>query len=309
MPERRLMIKVRLSVAVLLTLFVSSLLLACAGRPAPVGTITDDLGRQVNIPTIPQRIVSLAPSTTEILFALDLGDRVMGVDDFSDFPPEAKAKPKLGAPFPGFNIENIVDAEPDLILSVRGTYVEQLEARGLQVVVLEPQDMDHVLRNIELVGRIAGAQGKAKEVVTDMKKRLARVRAKTSAASVIKPRVFYEVDATDPTKPWTAGPGSFIDALITDAGGQNIAASRKELYFQISAEKLISQNPQIILLADTEFGVSVETAIRRAGWGGIEAVKKEAIYPIGADITSRPGPRLVEGLEAMARLIHPELFQ
>ncbi|MEK7281292.1 MAG: cobalamin-binding protein, partial [Chloroflexota bacterium] len=268
-----------------------------------------DLGRQVNIPTIPQRIVSLAPSTTEILFALDLGDRVMGVDDFSDFPPEAKAKPKLGAPFPGFNIENIVDAEPDLILSVRGTYVEQLEARGLQVVVLEPQDMDHVLRNIELVGRIAGAQGKAKEVVTDMKKRLARVRAKTSAASVIKPRVFYEVDATDPTKPWTAGPGSFIDALITDAGGQNIAASRKELYFQISAEKLISQNPQIILLADTEFGVSVETAIRRAGWGGIEAVKKEAIYPIGADITSRPGPRLVEGLEAMARLIHPELFQ
>jgi iron complex transport system substrate-binding protein len=124
-----------------------------------------------------------------------------------------------------------------------------------------------------------------------------------------KPTVFYELDGTDPTKPWTAGPGSFIDAMLTLAGGMNIGAGLKDQYAQISSEELVAQNPDVILLGDAPYGVTVESVGQRAGWKAIKAMKNNAVYTFDDNLVSRPGPRLIDGLETLAKLLHPELFK
>ncbi|MBI2846638.1 MAG: cobalamin-binding protein [Chloroflexi bacterium] len=295
------------------TALIITLGASCAPKPTPsptpppAVTIIDDMGRSTRIEGIPQRVASLAPSITEILFALGLGDRIVATDDYSDYPEAAKSLPRVGSPFPGFNLEKLIAQEPQVVLSVRGGYVDSIAARGLKVVVLQPKDIEGVFKNIEMVGEIAGVQAKASELVSSLKQRRDAIAAKTAALS--KPRVFYELDATEPTKPWTAGPGSFTHSLIELAGGQNIGASGASDYFQISAEQVISSDPEIILLEDVAYGITVESVKGRPGWGGIKAVTKGAVYPVDPDLTSRPGPRLIDGLEALARAIHPEAFQ
>jgi iron complex transport system substrate-binding protein len=275
----------------------------------PVPTeITDDLGRSVSISTTPQRIVSLAPSITEILFALGLGDKVVGVDDFSDYPEEATTIDSVGSPFPGFNLESLVGLQPDLVLSLPGEHVAQLEAQEITVVVLQPESLDHLISNIEKVGAITDAEDEAKAVAKDMRDRIVAVTSKTKGAE--RPKVFYEIDATDPTKPWTVGPGSFVDSLITLAGGENIGTSGASAYFQINTEEIINANPDIIVLPDAQFGITVESVAARPGWDSISAVKNNALFPIDdPNLTDRPGPRIVEGLELLAKIIHPELFE
>lgn len=279
---------------------------AVTPTPAPTPlTVKDDLGREVAIPSIPQRILSLAPSHTEVLFSLGLGSRVVGTDDFSDFPAEAQALPKVGSPFPGFNLEKIVELEPDLVLAIPGTYIDSLQAQGLRVVVLEPKNLDGMLERIELIGKITGTLSRAQQITSDMKARIEAIKARSAGKD--RPRVFFEVDATEPTRPWTAGPGSFIDSLISLAGGENIASAGPQAWFQISTEELIHLNPQVIILGDAEFGVTPEMVAQRPGWSGMEAVRLGRVYSIDTDLVSRPGPRLVQGLEELARLIHPEL--
>lgn len=274
--------------------------------PQPV-TVTDDLARTVKIAPNPQRIASLAPSITEILFALGLGDRIVATDDFSDYPEAAKSKPRVGAPFPAFNMEKLIAQSPQVVLSTRGKYVDDFVARGLVVVVLNAKDMDGVFKDIEMVGAIAGVRPAAVQLVSSLKQRRDAVAAKTG--SLPKPRVFYEIDATEPAKPWTAGPGSFVQSLIELAGGKSIGAAGASDYFQISAEEVIKADPEFILLADAAYGMTVESVRGRPGWSGITAVKNNAIYPTDPDLTSRPGPRLMDGLEMMAKTIHPEAFR
>ncbi|MBI2917260.1 MAG: cobalamin-binding protein [Chloroflexi bacterium] len=281
-------------------------IVAPTATPQPV-TVTDDLGRTVQVAPNPQRIASLAPSITEILFALGLGDRVVATDDYSDYPEAARSKPRVGAPFPAFNMEKLIAQEPQVVLSVKGKYVDDFLARGLMVVVLTPSDLDGVFRNIEVVGEIAGARSQASQLVASLKQRRDAVAART--ASLPPRRVFYEIDATEPAKPWTAGPGSFVQALIELAGGKNIGASGASDYFQMSAEEVIKADPELILLADAAYGVTVESVKGRPGWSAISAVKNSSIYAADPDLTSRPGPRLIDGLEAMARTIHPEAFR
>ncbi|MGH2368187.1 MAG: ABC transporter substrate-binding protein, partial [Chloroflexota bacterium] len=280
------------------------------GTAFPV-TITDDAGRQVRIERQPQRIVSAAPSNTEILYALGVDSRVVAVTDFCDYPPEAKLKPKIGGFRP--SLETIVAQQPDLVLAVRGFPADALaalEGQQIPVVILNPPDFAGVLANIRTVGRMTGAMAAAERVTGEMQRRWNAVAEKGKAAPS-KPRVFFEIDATDPAAVSAAGPGTFIDAMITAAGGVNVLATLTpgQQYPKISAEALLQANPQLIILGDAPFGQSAEVVARRPGWAAIEAVQNGAIVEMtDSNIVSRPGPRLVDGLEVVAKAIHPELF-
>ncbi|MGA9348911.1 MAG: cobalamin-binding protein [Anaerolineae bacterium] len=283
---------------------------ATVAIPKPV-SVVDDAGRTVEIAKTPQRLVSLAPSNTEILFALGLGDKVVGVTDFCDYPEEAKAIEKVGGIEP--NLEKIVDLDPDLVLAIGGGLLlvekaTEMEKLDLTVLVLEPGDIEGIMANIELVGKAVGAEKEASELVAKLRKRFDDITAKAKGAES-KPKVFFELDATDPSKPYTPGPGSFIDALITLAGGSNVGAGAKMQWAQLSTEEIIAQDPEVIVLGDANYGVTAEMVKERPGWSVITAVKNDAIYPIDDVLVSRPGPRIIDGLEALVRIIHPELFE
>ncbi|MBM4444944.1 MAG: ABC transporter substrate-binding protein [Chloroflexi bacterium] len=296
--------------AVLLSLcLIVSTLIGCAESAETADLVVDDLGRPVHIDDSAESIVSLGPSITEILFALGLAERVVGVTDYCDYPAEAQTIAKVGAPFPGFSAETILDLEPDLVLSLAGTVVRQLENAGVKVVVLNPTDIHDIYRDIELVGQLTGTEKEAAALVDSMKERVAAVVARTGAAAA-KPTVFYEVDASwNENKPWTAGYGTFQDSLINLAGGTSIAAGRSGWY-EMSAEEILEADPEIIILEDYQFGVTPEAVAARSAWGELAAVTSGRVYAVeDPNLTCRPGPRIVDGLEMLARMIHPELFE
>ncbi|MBF8280122.1 MAG: Periplasmic binding protein [candidate division NC10 bacterium] len=258
----------------------------------------------------PDRIVALAPSNTEILFALGAEDRIVAVDQWSDHPPAAKTKPRI-SPFSP-SLEQIVKLRPDLILAAHGSAepVLPLDRQGVKVLVLAPRTLEDVYRNILLIGRIVEAEGRAKRLVDAMRRRVAAVLAKVRGAP--RPKVFVELDASDPIRPFTAGPGSFVDLLVQLAGGVNIAASSRTAWPQFSLEELLRADPDMIILADelvTMNPQTPQTVARRPGWSLLRAVGRGAIYSINAELISRPGPRIVEGLELMARRLHPDRFR
>lgn len=279
---------------------------AATPTPTPMSgpiEIIDDLGRTVIIEETPRRVISLAPSIAESLFALGLGEKVVGVTEHCDYPPQALDKPKVGSYF-STSLEVIIALNPDIVFSDGHDPVcDQLE-RLVPLVVLQPQDILGIYHDISLVGRIMDRQAEAERLIDEMQSRIALIVSETAAVG--KPTVFYEIDATDPQKPWTTGKGSFIDDLITLAGGRNMV-EEEEAYLQISLEVLVDADPDIIILGDYPW-VSPEAVKERPGWGGLSAVKNEKIYPIDVDLVSRPGPRIVDGLEEMAKIIHPELF-
>ncbi len=299
----------RLCVLSLIGLLIA-VTVACAGGTSAPTTIVDDWGREVKLETMPQRIVSHVPSITETLFALGLGDRIVGVSDYCDYPEEAKAKPKVGGYFTP-NIEVIVSMNPDLVLT--DGYVQdiaRLESLGIPFAVIQPTNMDDILKDIELLGNLTGEQEKASEVVDAMQERIDAVLIKMMPSNYL-PRVFYVYDATDTTKPWTAGPGSFADALIQMAGGLNVAAQAQGAWIQFNMEELVKSDPEIILV-DSVMGTAVispDEIKNLPGWKDTTAAKQNNIFVVNGDLVNRTGPRIVEGLEQIARLIHPELFQ
>jgi iron complex transport system substrate-binding protein len=298
-----------------------SLLLAACSAPAtlaptatPVSlTFTDGLGREIKLAGPAQRIVSLAPSNTEILFAVGAGKQVVGRDDFSDFPAEANSLPKTGS-LEKQNTEQIVALKPDLVLAAGINNQEQvkaLESLGLTVYFLSnPKTLEDMYTNLEIVAKLTGHEQETAALIESLKARVTAVDEKIKSAAT-KPVVFYELDSTDPAKPWTAGPGSFIDLLITRAGGLNLtsAAGIKDAYPQVSAEQIVSTDPDLIILGDSMWGVTVDSVGQRPGWEKLKAVASKQVYPFDDNIVSRPGPRLVNGLEALAKLLHPELFK
>jgi iron complex transport system substrate-binding protein len=295
-----------ISVSLICLLIVIAAVVAC-DNAAP-GAITDDMGREVYLESMPQRIVSHVPSITETLFALDLGDSIVGVSDHCNYPEEATNKPKVGGYFTP-SIERIVALDPDLVLTDGHVAdIAQLEGLGIPYIVLQPKDIDGILSNIELLAKVTGTQKRAKELISDLEERIDAVAATVENAP--RPRVFYVYDATDPTKPWTAGPGSFLDALISLAGGENVAAQAHGPWIQFSMEELVNSDPEIIVV-DAMMGTAVispEEIKKITTWQGITAVKEDRIGVVDGDLVSRPGPRIVEGLEEMAQIIHPELF-
>ncbi|MEO8633142.1 MAG: helical backbone metal receptor [Chloroflexota bacterium] len=269
-------------------------------------TVTDFQNRAVTVPVRPERIVSIGPSITEFLFALGAGPRVVGADDFSDEPAAARQLEKVGGI--KVNFEKVVSLKPDLVLSVKfsdGT-IEKLVGAGLLVLVVDPQTAGDVARTAVLVGRVVGSDGDA--MARDIQKRVDEVRSKTSSAAA-KPRVYHEIDASDPTKIFTVGPGSYIHDLIEIAGGQNVATRATSAYPQLSAEEILRSDPEIIVLAAADYSARPEQVAARAGWSAISAVKNNRIVSIAPNLINRPGPRVGEAAEAYARLVHPELFR
>ena len=282
-------------------------------EPAPTPIVlTDSLGRQVTLAAPAQRIVSLAPSNTEILFAIGAGDQLVGRDEFSDFPPEALEAPSIGSLYPQVNAEAVVELEPDLVLAAGITNPDDVEAlAGLGLTVYATSvaaNLDDIYDDILAVGTLTGQTDEAETLVADLRARVEAVSART-AGMAERPRVFYEIDATDPASPWTAGPGSFIDQLLTLAGGTNVGNVGADLYYQISLEELVNQDPDVIVLGSSTYGGQTpELLAQRAGWENLTAVKNRAVYTFDDNLVSRPGPRVIDGLEALAMLIHPDLF-
>ncbi len=308
--ERSSSASLRFRGRVLASLLLFALVLV-ASAPADTASLTvvDDAGRSVILDGPPKRIMALAPSNTEILFALGAEDRVVAVDQWSDYPPAAKAKPRISPLNP--SLEQIVRLRPDLILSTHGGAepLLPLEQQGIRVLILAPRTLEGVYQNILLIGRIVDAGGRAEWLVRAMRQRVAVVTARVQDAP--RPRVFVELDGTDPTRPFTAGPGSFIDVLIRLAGGANVAAPSRTAWPQFSLEELLRADPDLIILGDALVPISPQTpemVARRPRWNLLRAVRRGAIYPIETEVVSRPGPRIVEGLELLARLFHPERF-
>ena len=273
-------------------------------------TFTDGLGREVTLAAPAQRVVSLAPSNTEILFAVGAGALVVGRDEFSDYPAEAAAIESVGGSMGEYSAEAIVALEPDLVLAAEinpPELVKQLEDLGLTVYYLSnPNTIEEMYTNLEIVAQLTGQD--VTELVDSLKARVAAVDEKIAPISS-RPSVFYEIDASDPSKPYTYGPGSFGDLLISRAGGFNVGSEAADPYPQLSLEQIVVANPSIILLGDAMWGVTPESVMARAGWETIEAVKSNQIFPIDDNLISRPGPRLVDGLEALAKALHPGLFE
>ena len=283
---------------------------AVAPAEAPATTYTDSLGREITFEETPRRIVSLAPSNTEILFAVGAGAQVVGRDEFSDFPPEAASIDSIGGSFGEYNVEAIVALEPDLVLAAEinpPELVQQIEDLGLTVYYLgNPTTLEEMYTNLEIVAGLTGHD--VTELVDSLKARVAAVDERIAPLSSAIP-VFYEIDATDPTKPWTYGPGTFGDLLIERAGGYNVGSIASDPYPQISIEQVVAANPSMIVLGDSMWGVTPESVKERPGWETIPAVLSDSIFPFDDNLVSRPGPRLVDGLEQLAKILHPELFE
>ena len=288
-----------------------------SGKTPPPGgeaafpmTVTDDLGRVVTIEEAPERIISLSPNNTEILFALGLADRVVAVSDFSDYPPEAKEKPVIGV-YPAPNMEQLIDLSPDLILAAEiqtEDIILQLEERGFTVFVLAPQTLDEVLEAITLVGEITGVEEEASRLVADMRSRIKAVTDKTDSLSQgQRPRGFYIV-WHDPLM--APGSGTFQDDLIGKAGGTNIARDLAG-WTTISLEVVIQANPEVMIASvsyatgeDLSFQfIKTEPRLRDT-----DARRNGRVYGIDGSVISRPGPRIVEALELLAKMLHPEIF-
>lgn len=291
-------------------LMISLLLTGCAaGNSSSANSkieLVDGLGRTVSLAKVPEKIVSLAPSNTEVLFAVGAGKQVIGRDEFSDYPAEAKNIPSVGGSMGKYSYEQIAALQPDLVLAAEINTPEQvkaLEDLHLNIYYLSnPKDINGMFDNLLLVGKLTGHDKDAAALVDTLKNRVKDLTqsVKQSTSPV---KVFYELDGSDPSKPWTSGKGSFVDQLITMAGGVNVASSAGEGWMQLSQEALIQANPDVILLGDAAYGITPESVAQRAGWGQISAVVNNRIFAFDDNLVSRPGPRLVDGLSELIRLI------
>lgn len=298
----------------LLVTLLFVLLTACAPQATPTATVltfTDGLGREISLNGPAQKVISLAPSNTEILFAIGAGSQAVGRDQLSDYPAEAANATDIGSSFEALNTELIVSLKPDLVLAAEintPEQVKQLEDLGLTVYYLKnPLTLEEMYSNLELVAQMTGHETETATLIESLKARVSAVDEKIAPISS-RPGVFYELDATDPAKPYTAGKGTFITQLIERAGGQNIAADI-DGYPQLSLEQVVAADPAFIILGDSAYGVTPESIASRPGWEDLSAVKNNQVFPFDDNLVSRPGPRLVDALEELAKLLRPELFQ
>jgi iron complex transport system substrate-binding protein len=302
-------------------LFVLVLFLAaCAGSEAPVTppasdssiSLLDGLERTVTLSAPAQRIVSLAPANTEILFAIGAGDQIVGRDSFSDYPPESGSVQDIGGSFGEYDLEAILALQPDLVLAGEinsPELVASLEDLGLTVFLLpNPTGFTELYNNLETVGKLTGHVTEAADLSESLSARVDAVESATMSVTDI-PGVYYELDATNPAAPYTAGTDAYVTKLIWAAGGKNIMFGTYEEWITISLEQLLVADPDIIILGDAAYGETPEKVAARPGWDALTAVQTGQIFPIDDNLVSRPGPRLVDGLEAILELLHPGLMK
>jgi iron complex transport system substrate-binding protein len=269
--------------------------------------LVDQTGRTISVPANPQRVVSLAPSITEIVFALDQGRRLKGATRFSDYPPEARALPKVGS-YIHLDLEKIVALDPDLCIAVKDgnpkEVVTRLEGLGIPVYAVDPRDLASVMATILEIGRLLNVTGQAERIVQDMQRRIARVRQKVDGIEN-RPRVFFQIGISPIV---SVGTHTLIHEIIVAAGGTNAAAG-PVTYPRYSREQVLVLAPDILIITSmARQAVFEEVKAAWQKWPDLPAVKSGRIHLVDSDLFDRPSPRLVEGLERLARLIHPRLF-
>jgi iron complex transport system substrate-binding protein len=285
------------------------------GQGTALVTVTDDTGYVLNLTAYPKRIVSLAPSNTQILFAVGAGANVVGVTDYDHYPYNFTAWIEAGNMSSIGNyyqpaVEPIVALNPDLVLASLGSIdaADQLRTLGYNVLTLNPTDLDSVMNNLIIVGKVTNHEAEAIEVVNDLQQRIDAVVNGVKQATT-RPKVYHEI-WSDPYM--SVGKGTFVDNAIKLAGGQNIFENATDDYPVVSSEAIIEQNPDIIVFP-TQMGVEsfwgdFGTVANRPGWSSIDAVKNNKMYAVNGDIIDEPGPRQVDALEILAKIIHPEIF-
>lgn len=282
--------------------------------------LVDDTGYITSMDAFPTKIVSLAPSTTEILFALGLDKEVVAVSDYDNYPYNfsewiaAGNMTSIGS-FDNPNMEVIASLDPDLVLAtggVQGPTITTLRDLGYKVIVLNPTSISGVLSNIELVGNATGKSTEAASLIGSIETRINSVMNKVANVQA-KPKVYYEV-WYDPTSLWSAGSKAWQNELVEKAGGTNIFADQELDYFQSSAEAVIERNPDVILLPQEGMGFgepfwgSLQDVKARPGWSSISAVQNDRLCQVDSDTIARAGPRVADAVEQLAEFFHPELF-
>ena len=271
-------------------------------------TVTDQLGRNVIIPENPQRIVSLAPNITEIIFAIHQGHRLVGATQFSNYPEPAKDLPRVGT-YVHLDIEKIVALEPDLCIATKDgnpiEVIQVLEGLNIPIYAVDPRNLETVMTTLTEIGGLLNAQNAAKQVVTQMKTRIHAVASIIEKATT-RPRVFYQIGISPIV---SAGTNTCIHELIEMAGGDNIAKG-PATYPRFSYEQILGLSPDIIIITSMARGAVFEKVKNQwMQWKDIPAIKHNRITLMDSDLLDRPTPRLVEGLEMLAQITHPELFE
>lgn len=306
-----------------ITIITISLIILSAGCLEPEGDyssqpttkeqpyVTDTLGRNITIPPHPERIVSMSPSNTEMLFALGLEDKIIGVSDYCTYPAEALNKTKIGG-FSTPNIEKIASLNPDIVFGSAGVQEDTIRELGqlnITVVALEAKNLSQVLENIRTAGTATSSLDASEKLVSQMQRRIDNITRKTdNLKDDNRPWVYYEV-WSDPLM--TAGPGTLADDLIRLAGGRSIAYDAQTKYPIYNLEVLVKRNPAVIIVCGGHGSSTsgVEELMNRSGWQSIDAVRNHRVYSMDCDLSDRGGPRIVSGLETIAEYVHPELFQ
>jgi iron complex transport system substrate-binding protein len=279
--------------------------------------LVDDQEYTTTLTAYPEKIISVAPSCTEILFAIGAGDKVVGVTDYCDYPYDFAAWIAEGnmtsiGDFTAPNLEVITALSPDLILASGGVQTESVDTlrdRGYKVLVLDPTSVDGILNNIELVGNATGKRAEATALINELTSRINAVGE--AVADADKPKVYYET-YYEITSSWTIGGLAWQSELIEKAGGTNVFGDQQMAYYQYQVEALIARNPDIIVLPASGMGTgeqaSIDAVKERPGWDTMNAVQNDRIYQIDPNLLERSGPRIVDAIEQLAEFFHPELF-
>jgi iron complex transport system substrate-binding protein len=271
------------------------------------GPVVDQVGRTLVVPENPTRVIALAPSITEIIYDLGQEERIVGVTQYSTYPQEAEALPRVGS-YVRLDIEKIVALKPDLCLATKDGnpkhIVDKIVSLGIPVYVVNPRNLQQIMDTITRLGSLLHAEQAAADLVSDMAKRIGRIQAQVKRGSY-KPRVFFQIDA-EPL--FSAGTDTFIHELIELAGGINTTAGDVS-YPRYSWEDIIVLQPDIVLISSMAGGLAPEYLVNSwKRWNLLSAVKNDRIFVVDAELFDRPTPRLVDGLEVIAAIIHPELF-
>jgi len=271
------------------------------------GPVTDQVGRTLVVPENPSRVIALAPSITEIIYDLGQERKLIGVTQYSTYPSEAELLPRVGS-YVRLDIEKIVSLKPDLCIAIKDGnpkhIVDKIVALNIPVYVIDPRNLLQIMDAITRLGSLLDAGNAAAVLVADMEKRIEQVQTLVKKARY-KPRVFFQIDA-EPL--FSAGDNTFIHELIELAGGINTAAG-EDPYPRYSWEDILVLQPEIVLISSMAGGLDPENLIRSwKKWNQLSAVNNDQVFVVEADLFDRPSPRLVDGLEAIAAIIHPELF-
>lgn len=296
------MVKKGMALAIALALFVGFagvIFTGCSSRPA---SFTDGAGRTFELKETPKKIVSLSPAHTEILFALGLCDKVVGVSNWCNKPEEALEKEKVGDAF-SLNKEKLVALKPEIVF-IPGTadspQVKEIEDLGIAVYVSNPASVAEVLEDIQRVAKVVGVEKKGKDLSQNLEKELGTLSDSLAKQAGSKPTVLVVLDQ----ELWTVGPGSFMDDVLSRAGGENIVKDVEMQYLQVSMEEVLDKDPDVILVTIPEDQI---TGLKsRPGWSELRAVQEGRVYFVDGDLTSRPGPSIADGVKEIARYLYPE---